>query len=132
MKPSSFGVKIFGWIEISIFAIAIVTLVHIDYYPIAMILFSPLVSVLGIFTLKLSPTARRLNLLLSPFIVFTYTFGIMMLFEALLFVIKSSIKLSLVHFFTLFSVTLIIHICFFTNAKIKKQFIGTNPGRSPK
>jgi len=122
MKKPSIGIKVFGWIEILTFLTTIITLVRIDYYPM-ILLFSPTpIAILGIFTIKLKPLARRLNLFLSPFIVFTYSFGFMMISEAVLSIANSNFKLNQWHFCILFVVILLIHILFFTRPQIKEQF----------
>ena len=127
---ASFGIKIFGWIEILTFIITIVTLMHIDYYPMIMLFLPIPVVILGIFTLRLSPLARRLNLSLSPLVVLTYSFGFMMVFEYIMSVVNSSFKINQFHFGILFIITLIIHIFFFTRPSVKKQF--TKPQVSSK
>ena len=122
MKIPFLAIKIFGWFEILTIAICINTLLHIDYYSVAF-LFLPLpISILGILTVKLIPSAVRLNILLSPLIVFTYTSGIMMILETALRVFNSDINITQLHFIILFMVALIIHIFFFLRPRVKKQF----------
>jgi len=122
MRKPSIGIKVFGWIEILTFLITIITLVRIDYYPMILLFFPTPIAILGIFTIKLKPLARRLNLSLSPFIVFTYSFGFMMVFDFVLSIINPSLKLNQWHFGILFTVFLLMHIFFFTRPKIKEQF----------
>jgi hypothetical protein len=115
-------IKIFSWIEILSLLTAVKSLIEINRYPMVLIFFSIPISILGFFTLKLNPSARRLNLLLSPLIVFTYACGVMMLLEYIVGIITNKFNFSQQHFFILFFILFTIHIYFFRHPKIKNKF----------
>jgi hypothetical protein len=123
MKKPSLGVIIFGLIEILTLVTIFMTLLHIEYLPMVLLFFPIPVAILGIFTIRLNPLARRLNLLLSPLIVLTYSCGFMIMFEYILSWAKLSAKLNVWHFSIFFVVALIVHIFFFTRSEVKKQFV---------
>lgn len=120
-KPS-FGIMFFGGVEILTLCMVINTLTNIDYYPIIMLFFPFPVFILGIFTIRLKPLARRLNLSLSPLVVFTYTFGLVMLLEFFIWITKINFRFKQEYFYFFFAIFLPIHILFFVNKNIKDQF----------
>lgn len=122
MKKISLGINLFGYIEILTFLAIIFTLVHIDYYSMAMLFFPIPVIVLGILTIKLKPSARRLNILLSPLIVFTYISALLMIFETMINIFNLGLIIHKWLFNCLFIIALIIHIYFFTRPSVKEKF----------
>lgn len=117
-----FFIKVLGWIEISTLITIFVTLIYIDRYPLILLFFPIPTAILGFFTIKLNPSARRLNLLLSPLIVITYACGLMMAVEFIAFILSFPIRLRTYQFNVLFIVLLIIHIIFFNHPMVKKEF----------
>ena len=122
MGCSSIKIKIIGWIEMLTLITTFLTILRIECFPM-FLLFSPTpVAVLGFFTIRLKPWARRLNLYLSPLIVLTYSCGFMILFERISNILSLPIKLSQLHFLIFFVPVLIFHILFFIQSDVKKQF----------
>ena len=115
-------VRLIAWIETFSFLIGLVVLVKINYYPMLILFLTPLVVLLGISTLKLNNNARRLNLLLSPVIVFVYASGLMMVLDFIIFVTKLNLNLNQVHFLILFIILLINHIYIFSRPQAKELF----------
>ena len=124
MKKPSLGIIIFGWIEILSILATVMTLLRIEYLPMVLLFFPVPVAILGVFTMRLRPLARRLNLLLSPLIVFTYSCNFMIILEYMLSLIDPAIEFSRGHFSILFLIAFIIHIFFFTRPEVREQFKG--------
>ncbi len=124
MKKPSFGIMLFGLIEILTLLTTILTLLRIEYYPMMLLFFPTPVAILGLFTIGLKPFARRLNLLLSPLIVLTYNLGLLIIIEFLLSCFAPKIEISKWVFYVLYFILLIVHISFFSHKKIKEQFGG--------
>lgn len=122
MKKPSLGIIIFGWIEILSILATVMTLLRIEYLPMVLLFFPVPVAILGVFTMRLRPLARRLNLLLSPLIVFTYSCNFLIILEYILSLINPVIELNVGHFSILFLIAFIIHIFFFTRPEIREQF----------
>lgn len=122
MKKNNANIISVGWIEILTLLIPIVTVVHRDEYPLILNLLPIPVAILGFCTIKLKLFARRWNILLSPVIVLTYTFGFMVIFDAVLAIINLSFELNQYHLGILFAAFLFMHIFFFTRPNIKEQF----------
>ena len=122
IEKSYIGVIIFGGIEIATILATFITLIYIERFPMILLFLPTPIAILGIFTIKLKPLARRLNLILSPIIVLTYTCLFMILLECILSFFRSPLKLKELYFYCFFISMLIAHIYFFTREKVKILF----------
>lgn len=122
MKKPTIGIIIFGWIEILTLLTTIVTLLRIERYPLVLLFWPTPIAILGVFTIRLKPLARRINLFLSPLIVITYVCAFMMILEGVIYMLGSSLKLAQVHFGIVFTFAFLAHIFFFTRPAVKEQF----------
>ncbi|MBU2034925.1 MAG: hypothetical protein KJ722_02155 [Candidatus Omnitrophica bacterium] len=116
MKPSR-GISIIAYLEMLSVVAGVIALLHIDKYPFALIIWSIPIALLGLGTIKLKPIARKMNLILSPFVVVIYISGAMIIIEQF-----TPFKFNLVLFYIFLIVTLIVHIYFFSHQTIIAQF----------
>jgi len=116
MKKNVSIIATYGLLEIILVGVAIViTLIHIDRLPIFIIIFGPLIILVGVFTVQSNRLAIRLNLLLSPFIVLIYTLALFTILESIFSVLGLRFSLGVGYFYFTCAILLITHIFIFAS-----------------